>query len=174
MDIVNRINYTRFLGREFLTWLWFRSDRQEGLFELSEGTIEVWFDAKLTLEAQGDLKEQNTVKAESPTEAEEAHAALQTGKLVADARLRVLSEQKQWTVNIKGDTLNLSGAKIPALLSRDDDDQLYERFFLMEELEGYIAELYQRFIELRLDDDAWRAEINDIRTWVRDLTPTRD
>jgi len=166
MDLINRINYTRFLGREFLTWLWFRSDTREGLFELQGGPVEVWFDAKLTLEAQGDLKEQNVIKAENPTEADEARASLLTGKLVADARLRIIRDQKQWTLNVKGDTLALSGVKIPALLSRDDEEQLYERFYLMEELEDLFADLYEQFIRTRLDDDAWRDEVQTIRSWV--------
>jgi len=171
MDLINRINYTRFLGREFLTWLWFRSDTSEGLFKIDDGHIEVWFDQRLTLEAQGDLKEQNVVKAENPTEAEEARTALLTGKLVSEARLRIIKEQKQWTFNVKGDTLGLGGVKLPALLSRDDEDALYERFYLMEELTEAFDQLYKSFIALRLDDEAWRAEIGLVRAWVHQVDP---
>ncbi|MCB9735692.1 MAG: hypothetical protein H6745_24155 [Deltaproteobacteria bacterium] len=166
MDLVNRINYTRFLGREFLTWLWYRAEQNEGIFPMPDGPIEVWFDQKLTLETQGDLKEQNVIKAESPTEADEARAALLTGKLVTEARLRVIKDQKQWTVNVKGDTLAFSGVKIPALLSRDDEEQLYERFYLLEEVEDDLKALYADFIKLRIDDDGWRSEIKAIREWV--------
>ncbi|TNF30917.1 MAG: hypothetical protein EP329_13080 [Deltaproteobacteria bacterium] len=169
MDLINRINYTRFLGREFLTWLWYRSDLNEGMFDIPTGPVEVWFDAKLTLEAQGDLKEQNVVKAENPTEADEARAALLTGKLVAEARLRIIRDQKQWTLNVKGDTLALSGVKIPALLSREDDEQLFERFYLMEELEDLFADLYEQFIRTRLDDETWAPEVQAIRAWVHQM-----
>jgi hypothetical protein len=170
MDIINRINSTRYLGREFLTWLWYRSSRQNGIFEMTDGPLEVWFDAKLTLEAQGDVKESNVVKAENPTETSEAHAALLTGKLVSDARLRLVSGQKQWSVSVKGDSLGLSGIKIPALLSREDDDQLYERFMLIEELEDTIHGLYLQFMEIRTDDEAWRPEVQAIRGWVHGVT----
>lgn len=173
MDIINRINSTRYLGREFLTWLWFRSSLQNGIFEMSDGPLEVWFEAKLTLEAGGDIKESNVVKAENPTETSEAHAALLTGKLVSDARLRLVSGQKQWTVSVKGDTLALSGIKIPALLSREDDDQLYERFMLVEEIEDTVAGLYRQFMEIRLDDEVWRPEIQAIRAWVHRATPAQ-
>lgn len=187
MDIITAINSTRFLGREFLTWLWYRSSNQDGVFHLTDGptspaapragrpggsaegaggTIELWFDATLTLEAQGEVKEQNVIKAEHPTETPEAHAAILTGKVVSAARLRVVSGQKQWTFGIKGETLGLSSIKIPALLSREDDDQLYERFMLVEEIEDIVNSLYQQFIELRMDDDGWRPEIQAIRSWV--------
>lgn len=166
MDLINRINYTRFLGREFLTWLWYRSDTREGIFDVASGAVEVWFDAKLTLEAMGDVKEQNVCKSENPTETDEARAALLSGKQVAEARLRVIRDQKQWTMTVKADSLALSQVKIPALLSRDDEEQLYERFYLMEELEDLFADLYREFITLRLEDDAWRDEIHAIRAWV--------
>ena len=82
---------------------------------------------------------------------------------------RSIRDQKQWTVNVKGDTLALSGVKIPALLSRDDEEQLYERFYLMEELEDLFSDLYEQFIRLRLDDDTWREEIQAIRGWVHQM-----
>ncbi len=172
MDIINRINSTRYLGREFLTWLWYRSSLQNGIFEMTDGPLEVWFDAKLTLEAQGDVKESNIIKAENPTETQEAHAALLNGKLVSDARLRLVSGQKQWTLSVKGDSLAISGVKIPALLSREDDDQLYERFMLIEEAEDTVHALFQQFMELRMDDDAWRPEVQAIRGWVHGVSVT--
>lgn len=168
MDLVSRIANTRFLGREFLTWLWYRSELQEGLFRLGEDrTIEVWFDARLTLEALGDIKEQNVIKSESPTETEEARASLQTGKQVKEARLRVVYDQKQWTATIKADDLSLHGLKLPAVLSREEDDQVYERFDLLEEIEDLMDDLFGVFRTIRLDDDAWRPEVAAIRDWVR-------
>lgn len=167
MDIINRINTTRYLGREFLTWLWYRNEIQEGLFELPGfEQVEVWFDAKLTLEAQGDIKESNIIKAESPTETEEARTALLNGKLVSDARLRIIAGQKQWVLALKADSLALSSVRIPALLSREEDDQLYERFELIEEIEDIVQALYRYFIEIRMDDEAWGPEVRAIRAWI--------
>lgn len=166
MDLITRINRTAFLGREFLTWLWYRSDLQEGLFQLGERHIEVWFDQRLTLEALGDIKEQNVVKSESPTDTDEARASLLTGKQVKEARLRFIAEQKQWTATVKADDLSLTGLKIPALLSRDDDDKLYERFFLMEEVEDLLDALFEMFLAIRLEDTTWTEEVTEIRDWV--------
>ena len=166
MDLLNRIEHTRFLGREFLTWLWYRSELQEGLFDVGDKRIEVWFDAKLTLEALGDIKEQNVIKSESPTETEEARASLQSGKYVKEARLRVVHDQKQWTLTVKADDLSLHGLKIPALLSKEDDDQLYERFYLMEEVEDVVDHLFAGFLDVRLSDARWGEEVTALRTWI--------
>ena len=120
MDLVSRINNTSFLGREFLTWMWFRAEGNEGIFKLGERYVEVYFDDKLTLEALGDIKETNVIKSEAPTETEEARASLQSGKHVAEARLRVVAEQKQWAVTLKADDLAMGSLKIPGILSKEE------------------------------------------------------
>ena len=124
MDLVSRINNTSFLGREFLTWMWFRAEGNEGIFKLGERYVEVYFDDKLTLEALGDIKETNVIKSEAPTETEEARASLQSGKHVAEARLRFVAEQKQWAVTLKADDLAMGSLKIPGILSKEDDDKV--------------------------------------------------
>jgi hypothetical protein len=166
MDLIQRINGTRFLGREFLTWLWFRSEAQEGLFTIGDRPFELWFDAKLTLSTHGELKEENVIHSESPTETEEARVSLQSGKQVKEARVRLVADQKQWGATLKADDMSVSGLKIPALLSREEDEKLYERFYLLEEFEDFFDRLFANFLQLRLDDDAWSQEVSEIRTWV--------
>jgi len=166
-DLVQRIANTAFLGGEFLTWLWYHSEQTEGRFKLGERYIEVYFDAKLVLEATGDIRETSSIKSECPTETEEARASLQSGKHVSEARLRVVAEQKQWTVTVKASDLSLGGVKIPALLSREDDDKVYERLYLLEELEDLLDDLFNLFLDERLDEDGWQSAVETLRAWVR-------
>lgn len=166
MDLINRINHTSFLGREFLTWLWYRSEQQEGIFQIGDRAVEVWFDARLTLETPGEIKEQNVIVCESPTEADEARASLLAGKQATAARLRIVSDQKQWTCNFKAEDISLSTLKLPALLSREDEDQLYERFYLLEEVQDILDDLFKTFVEIRIEDDTWREEVGAMRAWV--------
>ncbi len=167
MDLINCINRTRFLGREFLLWLWHLSDVKEGRISEEGDGVEIWFDGRLVLEATGEIKEQSVLKSESPTDTGEAREALRSGKMPTDARLRVVSGQKQWVTNLKAQDLQLHGTKIPALITDNDEEALYERLYLMEELENIIEHLYSRFIHLRLDDDAWRDTVATLRAWVR-------
>lgn len=168
MDLVTRIQRTRFLGREFLTWLWYRTDLAQGdaAFELGDRKVDLWFDARLTLEALGDVKEQNVVKSETPTETEEARASLQSGKQVREARLRLVADDKQWTMTVRADDLSIHGLKVPGLITREEEEQLHERLSLMEEAEDLVDLLFARFLEVRLDDDAWRTEVAAIREWA--------
>lgn len=179
MDIINRINNSRFLGREFLMWLWFRSQTNEGMFSLSdsdsprtarvalEEQLEIWFDkkVKLTSTAGSATEESSTIKADNPTETSEARVSALTGKQITDATLRVVRGQKQWTVTVKADTLGISGVKVPALLSKEDDDQFTERMALIEEIEEIIRSLFLSFVTLRIGPD-WPSELHEIRTWV--------
>ena len=171
MDLLDKVNQTRFMGKEWLTWLWYRSDRQEGLFR-PDGVgepFELWFDDKLVLDASiENVKEVNSIRGESPTETAEAKAALSMGKKVAEAKLRVVLDQREWIVGIKGEELALSGIKPPALLSREEDEKLLERLELVEELELVLDRLYAEFVRLRLDEERWRAEVAAMRQWVDD------
>ena len=52
MDLIDLINTRRFLGPEFLMWLWFKTDCMDGLMDVeNHGKLEVVFDDALTLEA---------------------------------------------------------------------------------------------------------------------------
>ena len=45
MDLIDLINTRRFLGAEFLMWLWFKADCYDGIMDVGDhGKIEVIFD----------------------------------------------------------------------------------------------------------------------------------
>lgn len=169
MDLLDRMIQTAFLGKEYLTWLWYRSDSGQGRFQLEGASyLEVWFDDKLVLDtAVEKVKEVNSIRGEAPTETAEAKAAVRMGKKVADARLRIIKDGREWLCNIKGEELALSGVKVPAVLSRDEDEQVLERLGLVEELEGVLDGLYAQFIAIRLDSERWAAELSTIQAWAQ-------
>jgi hypothetical protein len=168
MDLLDKIQRTSFLGKEFLTWLWWRSEALEGRFAIpGHEPFEVWFDDKLVLDtAVEKVKEVNSIRSESPTETAEAKAALRMGKKVADAKLRIIKDQREWSCSIKGEELALSGVKVPSVLSREEDEVVLERLQLIGELEAVLDSLYREFLVTRLDDAAWRGVENEIRQWV--------
>jgi len=166
METYQRVEATSYLGREFLTWLWFRSEHNEGIFQVGEAPVEVWFDAKLTLASTGTLKEESVIKSETPTDTEEARVSLRSGKQVEEAKLRLTTGQKFWSLTIKARDLSLHGLKLPALLSATDEDVIYERLALLEECQDLVDGLFGLFVDQRLDDDAWSAEVSAMRRWV--------
>jgi hypothetical protein len=167
MELYQRVEATSHLGREFLTWLWFESERNGGVFQAAEVPVEVIFDAKLTLASTGTLKEESVIKSERPTDVEEARVSLQSGKQVEEARLRLTTGQKYWSLTVKAQDLSLHGVKLPALLGATDEDAIYERLALLEECQDLVDGLFGSFVERRLNTQTWSAEAEAIRAWVQ-------
>lgn len=168
MDHMELVHRTEFLGAEFLTWLWYRSDVQDGMFHGGDevGPFEVWFDDKLVVKSEIADAQENIFKGGHPTSSQEARTALRLGKLASEARLRVVRGAQEWSFGIKGKTLALSGLKLPAVLSREDDEKFYERMLLVEQVEAMMQSLYTTFARLRTGD-AWEAdELPAIRRWI--------
>lgn len=160
-----------FLGREFLTWLWFESERTGGRIDTpSWGPVGVEFGQRLTLETAGTIKEGSTVQAEAPSQAEEARTALRVGKKVSKARLHLDLGERQYAFGIDAESLTLSGVKLPTLLAGDDPQKLDERLRLLDELEAVLDELYVAFVQLRRDRERWPATAEAIRGWVKSET----
>jgi hypothetical protein len=168
MDLVDLIQTRRFLGAEFLLWLWFKTECFEGLLETEQhGALEVWFDDKLTLEATLAETERNDFKGGAPAHSPEAKTALRQGKRPIKAKMGVVREGREWSFSIKSESMDLSGLKIPALFSREEEEQFYERMYLLEEIEDILFGLYKEFLIIRLQG-AW----NDIMlpamvTWIQ-------
>lgn len=168
MDLLDLIESRRFLGSEFLMWLWFKSECFDGLLELggNEGRLEVIFDDALVLEAYLAETERNTFTGGAPAHSPEAKTALRQGKRASRAKIRVIRDGREWVFTIKAETLDLASIKIPAVLSREEDDKFYERMYLVEEIEDIVAALYRQFLVLRVNA-AWPEQILPaIQAWI--------
>lgn len=167
MDLYDQIETTRFVGEEFLTWLWYRSDKQEGHFPLDDGhELELHFDNQLTLEANLAEAERSRLTGGSPSFSPEAKEALRRGKRVAQAKLRLTREGREWVMTVTARTLGISSLKIPAVLSKEDDDRFYERADLIAEADSSLRALYAMFLRMRLDRASWDRELEEIRAWA--------
>lgn len=169
-SLAELIETRRFLGREFLTWLWFESELFEQRFTLDPfGECELWLERQLTLQTPPDLeKQQSKLTGTAPSGTPEAREALRQGKLPTQARIVVRRDEQDFALVLDADSLALSGVKIPALLKGDGDDPFYERIQLIEEIEHAIESLYREFLTLRLER-AWTDRVLPaMRSWMRE------
>lgn len=169
MDFVTRLHTTAFLGKEFLTWLWFKTDQQEGLMNIDDGgpAAEVWLTDRLVMSGAGQGADKVAIRAEDPTFSQEARTALRLGKKVEQARLRIVRSQREWTVSIKGEDLSLGAIKIPAVLTREEDEKLRERLSLLDQLDAMVTALFLGFLQLRMDPEKWPHELAQMQHWVK-------
>ena len=168
MDLLARMNRVAFLGPEFLSWLWYRTENQGPAFSVEgvEGALEIWFDDRLIVGSTLVNAQENHFKGGHPTTSLEARSALRLGKLATEARLRIVHGSREWSFILKGADLSLNGVKIPSVLSKDDEERLYERLYLLEELDRMVFGVFGQFLRLRGLDDWGRVELPAIRAWV--------
>lgn len=164
---VEAIEQNRFVGREFLLWLWHRSEVDETtLVTSTKRTISLWLEAQITLASEG---EEAKIKGTAAPAAAEAKQALRRGKLPTSARLFAIVDELEFSWTMKADELWRSGLKIPAELKRDEeqDEALYERMRLVEILEQAMETLFRDFLALRLSPAWERSVVPAMRDWAR-------
>lgn len=151
MDLVDRIETTRFLGREFLLWLWFKSELYETQLQRPNGDpLELWLDSQLTLQSVSDNGERAVLKGVAPSGTQEAKVALQHGKLPIRARVSVVIGTQAFAFTFDADRFALGSVKLPEVTTKETDEKLSERLSLLEQLDEVVLEQYQEFLTLRL------------------------
>ncbi len=165
------------LGREFLTWLWFRSETSNGLFRMggqSSGhagePFTVSMEQRVVVRGgEGDNLETASVSG-SLSPLREARLGLQTGKLVVRALARMEKDGMAWQVTLKAEDFSIGSLRTPSVAKDeegDDPDALFlEKMYLIESSLEMLDELYRQFLEVRLSP-AWGAEAAAVAEWMR-------
>jgi len=168
MDLVDRIETTRFLGGEFLLWLWFSRDVTGGEIRIKgRGTVIVSLESQIALSDPIAEREKVSIRGVDPFASAEAGEALSTGKLPRKVGLRVVFEQAEWLMTVDSQTLALSGVRLPAISSQGAEEIFYERMRLLEQIHELVHALYGHFLGVRLSA-AWDAEVAPaLRSWVQ-------
>jgi len=97
MALVERIQQKSFLGTEFVTWLWFRSETAGGIVDLGDDdSCEVDFEKDIVLTSEWGEATASALRGEAPAMSPEAAAALLAGKKVKRARLRITHRDTPW------------------------------------------------------------------------------
>jgi hypothetical protein len=91
--------------------------------------------------------------------------AIGDGLLLHVARLRIQHGEKLYEATVDAEHLAVRSAKIPKVLSEEDDDKITERLFLAERLSQMVDALFQRFMKVRITPE-WAAEVKALRGWI--------
>jgi hypothetical protein len=155
-DLLERIESTRFLGSEFLLWLWLRVELGAKPLELAElGSFDIWLDNHLSLESDLDPNERVTVRGAAPSGSAEAREAVRAQKFPVRAKLALRNEERDFACVLVARRFAIASGSIPAVLTKDTDDAFLERIALLEHLTQSLDGLYALFLADRLSD-SWR------------------
>ncbi len=169
-DLATLVEQNRFLGREFLLWLWFESEIYETHLRPSKGeSCSLWIETQITLANEA---EEARIKSAMPAATPEAKQALRQGKLPKQARIRAILGDHEMSWVMKADELAIGALKIPTELNAKDDkyEALYERMRLAEELEAVLEALWSDFLALRLSSTWTEGLMPLLASWARGKT----
>ncbi len=156
-----------YLGREFLTWLLWRSESGEPLLQQEKVDLHVLFAGRVVLRAgQGEITELTAKGANAPY-SELVRQALDRGLLVHSARLRFTAGEKVFEATLDAEFLDVRSAKLPALLSEEADDRSSERLYLVEQLSGMVTALVEQFLALRTGRSWAKKVVPELKAWMK-------
>ncbi|WP_243545800.1 hypothetical protein [Pseudodesulfovibrio tunisiensis] len=169
LQLVERENVL--LGQDFLTWLWYKTESENALFEIKDKrTFSVNMEQRVSVQG-GDGEGVETATVSSPRgELTEAKTGLKTGKKVNKAQLRFAMDQDEWLMQVKADDFGLSGFKTPKINTKDDDgddpdSKFLEKLFLLERGLEMLDAVFTRFLVLRLSRE-WTEESAAVKLWI--------
>ena len=174
MDLVDIIVEKRFVGQEFLTWLWFKSEERGGAVSLpGEGDIQVVFEKHMLLESgEGESHEKLICKG-LQAELQEARTGLRMGKKLEQARIYIAKGEYEWNLTLAATLFELRNVKLPKTLAPGEESsdpvaqegRILERLGMAEEAMRTVDELFRIFLKLRVSDD-WPAEQAKLKSWI--------
>ncbi|HDS05509.1 MAG TPA: hypothetical protein ENN95_00550 [Deltaproteobacteria bacterium] len=158
------------IGREFLTWLWYKSEERGGNLAIAgRQEVEIHFLKRIALEAGEGEYAQGVVCSGLHAKLKEGKEALRQGKKVKEAGIRLIHDKNEWEFIFKADTFDIQSLKLPITQPpenpQDKDGNLLERIYLIEEAVKIIDDLFETFLQLR-PADKWKEELKKISRWL--------
>jgi hypothetical protein len=171
LDIAIAYSRYKFLGNEFLTWLWFMiASDQDRLRKYDTDLVSLTVGNRLVLEnTRHNAKETITIKGDNAN-LEEGLVALTKGAVVTEIHLSYKTGAQTWGFSLKGESLNISNLKLPETgpveTPEDLEGVVLEKVYLIEKVVGLVNNLFAHFIHLRLSNTWDNQTAFRIRKWA--------
>lgn len=166
-----------FLGREFLTWLWYTAETKKDRLTIfgpqssQKYELDLWIDDRLLLESSSGLSHENLLKGGDPSHSEEAAAALQSGKMVRELKLGVnITGLGDFHGIFSCDNLTPRGLKLPDAEADDTGKKelpLARRLALTEHFLEAMDGLFALFLESRTADEWSSKDLPKLKQWIK-------
>lgn len=160
------------LGREFLTWLWFHVDTGEGAVHGADG-LDVSAAAARTvrLECPFGVTGTTTVRADAPLSLPETRTALAAGKMPTRLGLMLAARSDEWSFTLDAARWTLSGVALPESDEAEAAARTEERCMRLRELTSVLDALFAAFLRQRTAA-SWPADLDRIRRWAATRSAT--
>ena len=171
MQLMEIIKKTKFLGQEFLMWLWYKSETNDGVFDLGEaGEAKLWFDRRVVLQSEGDEGVEKVVCSGENPDLKEARFALTENKAITDAMVKLIIGDNEWSFNLDSTWMNFTSFKSPKVIQDKDEDPeglFYEKYSLIQQAVSAIDCIFSSFIRIRISSVWEKQELPALLKWIR-------
>jgi len=171
LDVSVSYNRYKFIGHEFLTWLWFSIENEpEQIQAASKNLDSLTIGNRLVIEKrrQDEVLEAITIKGDDAG-LEEGILALKKGAVVTEINLVQTIGDHIWSYTLKGESLNISSLKTPTVGQVESGDEIegavIEKIYLYDQVIQFIHNLFKLFIKKRVSDN-WPQTVNKIKKWI--------
>jgi hypothetical protein len=170
MDILEKIEKTETIGKDFLLWLWFRNETRKGIFEDGDGlSAEIMIDGKMTLETD-EIQDSVTCSCANPL-MKEARFALMENKKITKAAIRlIINEEDEFFFRMDSRWMNFRLLKTPKVIQDLKDDPegfFYEKTGLIERAITVMDSVFMDFIRIRVSPEWESSELPALIKWIR-------
>ena len=172
LDVATAYNRYKFLGEEFLTWLWYVIENKQNLIKnFDRNFVGLEIGDRIVFEnRRKESIERITIKGEEAG-LEEGILALKNGALVTELNMIYRSAELVWQFTLKGESLNISTLSVPQTSSAESDEDIegvvLEKIFLYDKALQLMEKLYSYFAKLRVSDTWHSQESSLIRKWIQ-------
>ena len=172
LDVAVAYNRYKFLGEEFLTWLWHVIEKNQNLLKnFDQNFVALEVGNRIVFEnRRKESAERITIKGEGAG-LEEGFLALKNGALVTELNVVYRSAHLVWHFTLKGESLNISNLKVPQtdVPETDDDIEGYvlEKLYLYDKSLQFLNNIFAYFVKLRISDTWKIKEVPIIRKWIQ-------
>ena len=173
LDIATAYNKYKFLGNDYLTWIWFLIENNYNISSIINSkdiiTLEVGNSIVLENKIGDKSKEKITIKGDQAG-LEEGTTALKKGAFVTQINLICKINKDDYKFTIKGESFNITGLKTPRteILKNEDEIEglVLEKAFLGFNIFKVIDTLFLKYIEQRTSDEWNHKGLQDIKNWI--------
>lgn len=154
-----------YLGREFLTWLLWRTESGDPILHFENAPVTVVFADRLVLKGIATDVVETSLRGAMAPYSPLVRRSLAKGLLVHQAKLRIMHGEQPFEVSLDAEHFDLKSAKLPELTREEEDDRLQERLFLSERLGELVEALLETFMRVR-NAKKWAADVAEMKAWM--------
>ncbi|HMN97399.1 MAG TPA: hypothetical protein PKC43_13185 [Phycisphaerales bacterium] len=163
-----------FVGNEWLLWMWWIAETQEGLVDTGVGEVALVLERALDLECAWGVSGRTSLRGDAPTLLPEAARALLHGKWPRRAGLLVAPPGGHaFACSLQADRFAVSGATLPEIDdARSEREIVEQRIERTLELDRTLLALFEAFLRARVGR-GWTTTREQMTEWIRGRAAAR-